>query len=101
MASSHGTNRVTTRYDLCNNPRLVFAAPLPPTTGSGKDFQSPNRFRDSTMHCVHSKPNGQNQTKDSQISTSSERRPQNIADEASCELSARQFASRFSERHSR
>src|SRR5713226_9233382 len=79
MASSHGTDRVTTRYDLGNNPRLVFAAPLPPTTSPGEDFQPTDRLRDSTMHCVHSKPNGQNQTEDSQIRTSSERRPQNTA----------------------
>src|SRR5258707_13171884 len=79
MASSHGTNRVTTRHDLCNNPRLIFVAPLPPTTGSREDFQPPDRLRDSTMHCVHSKPNGENQTEDSQISTSSGRRPQNTA----------------------
>src|SRR2546421_5612735 len=79
MASSHGTNRITARHDLCNNPRLVFLAPPPPTTGSCEDFQPPDRLRDSTMHCVHSKPNGQNQIADSQISTSSGRWLQNTA----------------------
>jgi hypothetical protein len=79
MASGHGTDRVTARNDFCNNPCLVFAAPPPPTTGAGEDFQPPHRLRDSTMHRVHSKPNGQNQTEDSQISTSSERWPQNTA----------------------
>jgi hypothetical protein len=59
--------------------RLVGVAPLPPTTGSSEDFKPPHRLRDSTMHRVHSKPNGQNQTEDSQISTSSERWQQNIA----------------------
>jgi hypothetical protein len=72
-------DRVATRRDLCNNPRLVFVIPLPPTTGSGEDFQPPHRLRDSTMHRVHSKPNGQNQTEDSQISTSSGRWLQNTA----------------------
>src|SRR5215213_11963415 len=79
MTSSHGTDRVTTRNDLCDNPCFVFVAPLPPATSSGEDFQSPHRLRDSTMHRVHSKPNGQNQTEDSQIRTSSERWPQNNA----------------------
>jgi pentatricopeptide repeat protein len=79
MASSHGTDRLTTRHDLCNNPRLVFLAPPPPTTGSCENFQPPDRLRDSTMFSVHSKPNGQNQTEDSQIRTSSERWPQNTA----------------------
>ena len=62
-----------------DNPRLVLLAPLPPTTRSRKDFQPPDRLRDSTTHCVHSKPNGQNQTADSQISTSSGRWPQDDA----------------------
>jgi len=38
-----------------------------------------SRLRDSNMFSVHSKPNGQNQTADSQISTSPGRWPQNIA----------------------
>src|SRR5205085_2422832 len=53
--------------------------PLPPATGSGENLQPPNRLRDSNMFSVHSKPNGQNQTADSQISTSPERWPQNTA----------------------
>jgi hypothetical protein len=44
MASSHGTDRVTTRHDLCNNRGLVFVVPLPPTTSSGEDFQSRTGF---------------------------------------------------------
>ena len=83
IMSSHGTDRVITRNDLCNNPCLVFVAPLPTTTGSGEDFQPPDWLRDSTMHRVHSKPNGQNKTEDSQISASSERWPQNTAYEIS------------------
>src|SRR4029077_13973099 len=79
MPSSHGTDRVTTRHDLRDNPRLVLDAPLPPTTRSSEDFQPPDRLHDSAMLCVHSKPNGQNQTADSQISTSPGRWPQNIA----------------------
>jgi hypothetical protein len=84
-------DRVATRRDLCNNPRLVFVIPLPPTTGSGEDFQPPHRLRDSTMHRVHSKPNGQNQTEDSQISTSSGRWLQNTAYIEPISLSAYPF----------
>jgi hypothetical protein len=62
MTASHGTDRVTTRNDLRNNPCLVLVASLPPTTGSCEDFQPLHRLRDSTMHRVRSKPNGQNQT---------------------------------------
>jgi hypothetical protein len=54
-------------------------APLPPATRSGKDLQPPDRLRDSNMFSVHSKPNGQNQTADSQIRTSAGRWPQNYA----------------------
>src|SRR6478735_8191159 len=79
MTPGHGTDRLTTRNDFCNNPCLVFAAPLPPATRSREDFQPTNRLRDSTTHRVHSKPTGQNQTEDSQIRTSSERWPQNTA----------------------
>src|SRR5207237_10153592 len=79
MAPSYRTDRVTTRHDLRDNPRLVLMAPLPPATGSGENLQPPNRLRDSNMFSVHSKPNGQNQTADSQISTSPERWPQNTA----------------------
>ena len=79
MTPGHGTDRLTTRNDFCNNPCLVFAAPLPPATRSRKDFQPTNRLRDSTTHRVHSKPTGQNQTEDSQIRTSSERWPQDTA----------------------
>ena len=52
------------RYRVC-----VFVTPLSTTTGSGEDFQSTDRLRDSPTHRVHSKPNGQNQTEDSQIRT--------------------------------
>lgn len=72
MASSHRTNRNAARHNLCNNPRLVFLALLLTPTGSGEDLQPPNWLRDSAMHRVHSKPYGQNQTEDSQISTSAE-----------------------------
>src|SRR5437764_796768 len=65
MAPSYRTDRVTTRHDLRDNPRLVLMAPLPPATGSGENLQPPNRLRDSNMFSVHSKPNGQNQTEDS------------------------------------
>ncbi|MGY4319350.1 hypothetical protein ACVWW1_008677 [Bradyrhizobium sp. JR3.5] len=70
-APSHGTDRVTTRHDLCNDPCLVLVAPLPAPTRSSEDFQPSDRLRDSTTHCVHPKPNSQNQTAGSQISTSS------------------------------
>src|SRR5438105_14082361 len=83
MAPSYRTDRVTTRHDLRDNPRLVLMAPLPPATGSGENLQPPNRLRDSNMFSVHSKPNGQNQTADSQISTSPGRWPQNTAYEFS------------------
>ena len=42
-----------------------------------KHFQPADRLGDSTMFSVHSKPNGQNQTADSQIASSSERWAQN------------------------
>jgi hypothetical protein len=73
IGHSHRTDRVTARFDLCNDPRLVLIAPLPPTTGSSEDFQPPDRLRDSIIHCVHSKPNGQNQTADSQINPPSDK----------------------------
>jgi hypothetical protein len=79
MAPSYGTDRLPTRYSLRDNPRLGFIAPLPSTTSTSEDFQPPDRLRGSTTHCVHSKPYGQNQAADSQISTSSGRWPQNIA----------------------
>ncbi|MGY3698729.1 hypothetical protein ACVIGA_008871 [Bradyrhizobium sp. USDA 3240] len=60
MPSRYRTDRVAARNDLRNNPRLVLVAPLPPTAGSSEDLKPPHRLRDSTMHCVHSKPNGSN-----------------------------------------
>jgi hypothetical protein len=72
-AASHGTHRVSARRDLRDNPRLVLIAPCPPPTDASEHFQPADRLRDSTMFSVHSKPNGQNQTADSQITTSSER----------------------------
>jgi hypothetical protein len=79
MASSHRADRVTARQNLRDNPRLILRAPLPATAGAGKDFQSPHRFRDSTTHCVHSKPSGEIKPKTRRFSMSSERWPQNIA----------------------
>jgi hypothetical protein len=79
MAPGHGTDRVTARFHLRNNPNLVLIAPLPPASSSREDFQPPRRLRDSIIHCVLSKPRGQSQTVDSQIRTSSGRRPQNDA----------------------
>jgi hypothetical protein len=72
MASSYRTDRVSARRDPGDNPGLVFIAPCPPP-GSGEHFQPADWFRDSSMYSVYSKPNGQNQTADSQISTSSGR----------------------------
>jgi hypothetical protein len=48
VPSSHLTDRVTTRCDLRDDPRLVLVSPPPPTTGFGEDFQSAHRLRDST-----------------------------------------------------
>src|SRR6516164_6420791 len=60
MAPGYRTDGVAARKDFRNNPSLVLVAPLPPTTGSGEDLKTPHWLRDSTMHCVHSKPNGSN-----------------------------------------
>src|SRR4029453_9061156 len=79
MPSGYRTDRVAARHDLRNDPRLVLVAPLPPTAGSGEDLKPPHRLRDSSMHCVHSKPNGPNRTADSQITPSSGRWPLNSA----------------------
>src|SRR5450631_3518278 len=79
MATSHGTDRVSARRDLGNNPDLVLIAPCPPPSGTGEHFQPPDGLRDSTTFSVHSKPNGQNQTADSQIRTSSGRWAQHTA----------------------
>src|ERR1700676_4801910 len=79
MASSHGADRISARRDLGDNPRLVLIAPCPPPPGAGKHPQPADWLRDSTMFSVHSKPSGQNQTADSQISTSSGRWSQNTA----------------------
>ena len=63
MASSHRTDRVSTRRDLGDNPGLVLIAPCPPPPpGAGKHLQPADWLRDSTMFSVHSKPNRQNQT---------------------------------------
>src|ERR1700737_3659111 len=79
MASSHGADRISARRDLGDNPRLVLIAPCPPPPGAGKHLQPADWLRDSTMFSVHSKPSGQNQTADSQISTSSGRGSQTTA----------------------
>jgi hypothetical protein len=73
MASSHGTDRISARRDLGNDPGLVLIAPCPPPSSTGEHFQPADWLGDSTMFSVHSKPNGQNQTADSQIRTSSGR----------------------------
>src|ERR1700682_2197261 len=73
VPSGYGTDRLAARYDLSDNPRLVFTAPCPSPPGAGEHLQPANRLRDSNMFSVHSKPNGQNQTADSQITTSSGR----------------------------
>src|SRR6185437_7594123 len=57
MASGHGTNRVSARRDLANYLDLVFITPCPPPSGAGEHFQPADRFRDSTMFSIHSKPN--------------------------------------------
>jgi hypothetical protein len=79
MATSHGTDRVSARRDLGNNPDLVLIAPGPPPSGTGEHFQPPDGLGDSTTFSVHSKPNGQNQTADSQIRTSYGRWAQHTA----------------------
>src|SRR3954470_3011978 len=79
MASSHGTDRVSARRDLSDNPGLVFITPCPPPPGAGEHFQPADWLRDSNMFSVHSKPNGQNRTADSQITTSSGRWSRNTA----------------------
>src|ERR1035438_6704112 len=92
MASSHGTDRVSARRDLGNNPSLVLIAPCPPPSGTGEHFQPADRLGDSTIFSVHSKPNGQNQTADSQIRTSSGRWAQHTAygfRDTECEQSLR------------
>ena len=73
MASSHGTDRVSARRDLGNNPGLILIAPCPPPSGTSEHFEPADWLGDSTMFSVHSKPNGQNQTADSQIRISSGR----------------------------
>jgi hypothetical protein len=52
MASSHGTDRVSARRDLGNNPGLVLIAPCPPPSGTGEHFQPADRLGDSTMFSV-------------------------------------------------
>src|ERR1700730_16582707 len=71
MASSYRTDRVSARCDLGDNPRLVFIAPCPPPPGASEHFRPADWFRDSSIHSVHPKPNGPNQTADWQIKTSS------------------------------
>jgi hypothetical protein len=60
-------------------PGLVLIAPCPPPSGTGEHFQPADWLGDSTMFSVHSKPNGQNQTADWQIRTSSGRWSQHTA----------------------
>src|SRR5664279_6036139 len=88
MASSYCTDRISARRDLSNNSRLVFITPCPPSPSTGEHFQPADRLDDSIMFSVHSKPNGQNQTVDSQITTSSGRWVQNSAYPGSWALSA-------------
>src|SRR6187551_2419102 len=54
---AHRTDRLPARYGLRDNTCPVLAAPLPPTA--------------PWWHYAPSRPNGQNQTADSQMSTSS------------------------------
>ncbi|MGY3133894.1 hypothetical protein ACVWZM_004576 [Bradyrhizobium sp. USDA 4501] len=63
MPSRYRADRIATRHDLRENPCLVLVAPLPPTAGSGEDLEPPHWLRDSSMHCVHSKPNGPNRSR--------------------------------------
>jgi hypothetical protein len=79
MASSYCTGRVSARRDPSNNPRFVFITPSPPPPSTSEHFQPADRLDDSIMFSVHSKPNGQNQTVDSHITTSSGRWVQNSA----------------------
>src|SRR5580700_1447100 len=93
MPSRDPRNAVAARYNLADDPCLVFLAPRAPPTPTGEHLQPMDRLRDSTMLCDHSKPNGQNQTADSQITASAERCAQNdaygttpIAAEKACPL---------------
>jgi len=79
MPPSHAGNRITAGLDLRDHPRFVLVAPRPPATRAGEHLKPLNRPADSTIHCVHSKPNGQNQAADSQIRTSAGRWRRNDA----------------------
>jgi len=68
MASSHGTDRISARSNLGDNPRLIRVAPTPPPTSAGENLQPAFRLRDSSMLYVHSKPNGFAKPAKSQIS---------------------------------
>ena len=59
MAASHGTDRISARRDLGDNPGLVFITPCPTPPGAGEHFQPADWLPGSNMFSVHSKPNGQ------------------------------------------
>jgi hypothetical protein len=71
--------------ELLHRPSPLFAiaatiiTPRPPPPSTGEHFQPADRLDDSIMFSVHSKPNGQNQAVDSQITSSSGRWVQNNA----------------------
>ena len=79
MPPRHGADRLAARHALGNDPRLVLRAPGPSPTRASEYLDPPDRLRDSTMLSVHSKPNGQNQTADSQNYDQSKRWGQNTA----------------------
>src|ERR1700744_2921325 len=59
VASRYSTDRIPTRRDRRDTPRLVLITPCPPTSNAGKHFQPPDRLSDIIMVSVHSKPNDQ------------------------------------------
>jgi hypothetical protein len=54
MATSHGTDQISARRDLSDNPGLVFRTSCPPSPSAGKHFHPAHRLRDSNMFSVPS-----------------------------------------------
>jgi IS5 family transposase len=70
MSAGDSADRISTRRNLRDDPRLLFMKPRASAARSREHLNPPRRPGDSIVICDHSKPNGSNQPAGSQITTS-------------------------------
>jgi hypothetical protein len=58
VPSGYGRDGFAAHCYLSDNPRLVLVGSRPPATCTGEHLKPMNRLSDGIIHCVHSKPNG-------------------------------------------